>query len=129
MQWWLVLKVRTSLATEIFQPKRMTSSKKQWSLGAGNVVKLRAVFPLASLQVYHSLNTCFRGPSNLFKIRKVLNIRNGIRVGARFIFCFSVVKLCPTLCDPMDCSITGFPVFHCLLEFAQINVHRVGDAI
>ena len=31
-------------------------------------------------------------------------------------------KLCPTLCDPMDCSRTGFPVLHCLPEFAQIHV-------
>ena len=28
--------------------------------------------------------------------------------------CCSVTKLCPTLCDPMDCSTPGFPVFHCL---------------
>ena len=37
--------------------------------------------------------------------------------------CCSVAKLCPTLCDPMDCSTPGFPVLHCLLEFAQIQVH------
>ena len=36
---------------------------------------------------------------------------------------------CPTLCDPMDCSIPGLPVVHCLLEFAQVHVHWVGDAI
>ena len=29
----------------------------------------------------------------------------------------------------MDCSPPGFPVLHCLLEFAQIHVHWVGDAI
>ena len=29
----------------------------------------------------------------------------------------------------MDCSTPGFPVLHNLLEFAQIHVHRVGDAI
>ena len=29
----------------------------------------------------------------------------------------------------MDCSSPGFPVLLCLLEFAQIHVHRVGDAI
>ena len=29
------------------------------------------------------------------------------------VHCFSVAKLCPTLCDPMDCSIWGFPVLHC----------------
>ena len=40
-----------------------------------------------------------------------------------------VTKSCPTLCDPMDCSIPGFPVLHHLPELAQIHVHWVGDAI
>ena len=29
----------------------------------------------------------------------------------------------------MDCSMPGFPIFHCLLEFAQTHVHWVDDAI
>ena len=33
------------------------------------------------------------------------------------------------LCDAMDCSTSGFPVHHQLLEFIQTHVHRVGDAI
>ena len=33
--------------------------------------------------------------------------------------CCSVTKLCPTLWGPMDCSITGFPVFHYLPEFVK----------
>ena len=45
---------------------------------------------------------------------------------------FSVVvvqSLSPVwLCDPLDCSISGSPVLHYLLEFAQIHVHWVGDA-
>ena len=41
----------------------------------------------------------------------------------------SVAQSCPTLCDPMDCSITDVPVHHQLLEFIQTHVHRVGDAI
>ena len=40
-----------------------------------------------------------------------------------------VTQLCPTLCDPMDCSTPGFPVHHQLLELAQTLVHWVGDAI
>ena len=36
-----------------------------------------------------------------------------------------VTKSCPTLCDPMDCSIPGFPVLHHLPELAQIHVHWV----
>ena len=34
-----------------------------------------------------------------------------------------------TLCDPMDCSMPGFPVHHQLQELAQTHVHRVSDAI
>ena len=29
----------------------------------------------------------------------------------------------------MDCSTPGFPVFHCLLDFAQTHVHWVSDPI
>ena len=39
------------------------------------------------------------------------------------------LQLCPTLCDPTDCSTPGFPVHHQLLELAQNHVHRVSDAI
>ena len=31
-------------------------------------------------------------------------------------------------CDPMDCSMAGFPVHHQLLEAAQTHVHWVGYA-
>ena len=41
----------------------------------------------------------------------------------------SVAKLCPTLCNPMNCSMPGFLALHCLLEFAQTPVHWVGYAI
>ena len=38
-------------------------------------------------------------------------------------------KSCPTLCNPMDCSMPGFPLLHYLLEFAQTHVCWVHDAI
>ena len=41
----------------------------------------------------------------------------------------SVSQMCPTLCDPMDCSMPGFPVHHQLPEFTQTHVHWAGDAI
>ena len=41
----------------------------------------------------------------------------------------SVAQLCPTLCNPMDCSMPGFPVHHQLPELIQTHVHWVGDAI
>ena len=40
-----------------------------------------------------------------------------------------VAKSRPTLCNPMDCSMPGFPFHHQLPELAQTHVHRVGDAI
>ena len=33
--------------------------------------------------------------------------------------CFSMAKLCPAFCDPMNCSMSGSPILHYLLEFAQ----------
>ena len=33
------------------------------------------------------------------------------------------------LCNPMDCSTSGFPVQYQLLKFTQTHVHRVSDAI
>ena len=41
----------------------------------------------------------------------------------------SVTQLCPTLCNPMNCSTPGLPVHRKLLEFTQTHVHQVGDAI
>ena len=57
-----------------------------------------------------------RGPS--------LSLRWGISVQFS-----TVAQLCPTLCNPMDCSTPGFPVHHQLPEFAQTHVHWVGDVI
>ena len=41
----------------------------------------------------------------------------------------SVTQLCLTLYDPMDFSISSFPVFHHLPELAQTHVHWVSHAI
>ena len=41
----------------------------------------------------------------------------------------SVAQLYPTLCDPVDCSTPGLPVYHQLPEFTQTHVRWVSDAI
>ena len=41
----------------------------------------------------------------------------------------SVAQSCPTLWDPMDCSMPGLPVHHQLPESTQTHVHQVGDVI
>ena len=53
----------------------------------------------------------------------------GIKVLPGMLFSCSVTKFCTTLCDPMDCSMPGFPVLYHLPEFAQTHVHWVGDDI
>ena len=39
--------------------------------------------------------------------------------------CHSVTRLSLTICEPMDCSMPGFPVLHYLQEFVQIHVRWV----
>jgi len=41
----------------------------------------------------------------------------------------SVSQSCLTLCDLIDCTMSGFPVRHQLPERAQTHAHQVGDAI
>ena len=40
-----------------------------------------------------------------------------------------VARLCPSLCNPMDCSMPGFPVHYQLSELAQTHALQVSDAI
>jgi len=63
-----------------------------------------------------------------------LNISKHTIVKIILIFTFwhhicSVAQLCPTFCDPMNCSMPGLPVHHQLLESTQTHVHWVGHAI
>ena len=47
-----------------------------------------------------------------------------------YVYQFSLVaQSCLTLCNPMNRSTPGLPVYHQLPEFTQTHVHRVGDAI
>ena len=57
-------------------------------------------------------------------------IQMGKMIRGKTTFQFSsVAQSCPTLCDPMNCSMPGLPVHHQLPEFNLNHVHRVGDAI
>ena len=41
----------------------------------------------------------------------------------------SVAQSCPTLCDPVDCTLPGFPLHHQLPEPTQTYDHRFSDAV
>ena len=73
-----------------------------------------------------SFSLCFPiSPSVLKILFKTL-----LSVVEKFLYPFSLVaQSCPTLCDPMNCSMPGLPVHHQLPEFTQTHVHRVSDAI
>ena len=45
--------------------------------------------------------------------------------------CLSSVhsQSCPTICNPTDCSLPGFPDHHQHPELVETYVHRVGDAV
>ena len=40
----------------------------------------------------------------------------------------SITQSCPNFCNPMDCSMSGFPVYSQLPLLTQTHVHPVGDA-
>ena len=46
-----------------------------------------------------------------------------------FIQFSSLTQSCPTLCDPMNCSTPGLPVYHQLPESTQTQVQWVSEAI
>ena len=70
-----------------------------------------------SLNCHSSTNT--KSPRSLYLI---CMLRGQVQFSA-------VAQSCPTLCDPMDCSMPGFPVHQQLPELAQTYVLWVGDAI
>ena len=43
------------------------------------------------------------------------------------VYISSVRESCPTLCNPMNCSMPGLPVHHQPTELTQIHVQRVSD--
>ena len=82
-------------------------------------------FPTLFISFYSSSNSLFLLKCLIEKNFKFLLFYWSI-VDVQF---SSVAQLCLTLCDPMDCSMPGFPVHHQLTELAQTQVHWVNDAI
>ena len=70
------------------------------------------------------------------KINSILKILKHKLIGNIVYYIFkgsvqfsSVAHLWLILCDPMDCSMPGLPVYHQLPELTQTHVHWVSDAI
>ena len=70
------------------------------------------------------------------EVHLVFSIRNIIILYKYLLYDFiislqfsSMTQSCPTLCNPRDRSMPGFPVHHQLPELAQSHIQRVGNAI
>ena len=74
-------------------------------------------------------NPTDRGPWRV-TVHGVTNIWTRLKQLSIHIVQFSsVTQSWPTLCNPMDYSTTGFPVYHQLWELAQTHAYWVSDAI
>ena len=73
--------------------------------------------------------SCFCSVSFVGEINNILHTYVMIIFQCMWVLCCSFAKLCPTLCDPMNCSMPDFPVLHYLPELAQTHVHCTDDAI
>ena len=71
----------------------------------------------------------FRKQKRLYNVIKIRLLKWRDYAGLSGCCGSSIVKSCPTLCDPTDCGTPGFPVLHCLPESAQTHIHWVDDAI
>ena len=79
------------------------------------------------LRHYSGLQASFRAKLSLFKSTDSLTVQRDMNISS--VQFSSVTQLCPTLCDPMNCSTPDPPVHHQLQESTQTHVHRVSDAI
>ena len=105
-------------------------------------IEPKLVFTLFSSDIY----LCFIDYANTFycmdhnklwKILQEMGISDHLACLLRGLFNFmqnsvqfsSMAQSCLTLCISMNHSTPSLPVHHQLLEFTQIHVHGVGDAI
>ena len=77
-----------------------------------------------SLYLYDIFHFCLNYLRVRYRHRDTLFLNNSASVQFS-----SVTQSCPTLCDPMNCSMPVLPVHHQLPEFTQTHAHRVSDAI
>ena len=86
------------------------------------------------VQSHHCLLVCNSVVEYIAIICKNLHVYSAVRFEmwkskSKSKLSFISFQSCPTLCDLMDCSTTGLPVHHQLLEFTQTHAHQVSDAI
>ena len=105
--------------TQIGRPTSWTIMNLQRPLGSGTT-RLVVIYSNSAKLMYTAEQPFKRLPEPYTEYGL------GVNIWVQF---SSVTQLCPTLCDPMDCSTPGLPVDHQPLELVQTHVHLAGDAI
>ena len=67
------------------------------------------------------IRKCYEQLCSEIKLRKMEQFHYLLKIKC----CCSVIQLCLTLCNPMECSTPGFLVLHQLPKFAQVHVHGI----
>ena len=141
---------------KFYQPITETEKEGQGSPNRGNRLQVSGIFISLKQQEEtnnryfppHSPRYCFLLYTNLkggslkilschddtwFHLKLAIRkpwVNQCIFLMEMFVFQFSsVTHTCLTLCDPMNCSMSGLPVHHQLPESTQNHVQRVIDAI
>ena len=99
----------------------LVKTQECWPLWAGSGP---SVFESCCL-LCHCHRSCYYRDKN----GALSNVTEQIQALFTRCYCCSGTQSCPTLCDPMNCSMPGLPVRCRLPEFAQVHVHCIGDAI
>ena len=142
VHWFLLARILECVAIPFFTGSFWPRNWTQISCIAGRffTVWVTREVPCVSLWVIHD-DRVFSGcmPSNgiagsyynLFLVSYGVSILFSIVIAPIYIpqSVNSVTQSCPTVCDPMNCSMPGFPVHHQLPEFTETHGHRLSDAI
>ena len=98
--------------------KISTMVPRTFSAGACFRASVLAVPPLKLPRPHGApLTACGRFLSTSHSLSSCLPL---FAFGAFITCCCSVAQSCPTLCDPMDCSMPGFPVLHHLPDLLKL---------
>ena len=108
-----------------------------WPNRLNHIFSLELVFqPWAKTRLFQQSVCLWSSPWLQNAMETGLNlISNGNKMKKKMLLCpkliqfNSVAQSCPTLCDPMNRSTPGLPVYHQLPTSTQTHVYRVGDAI
>ena len=82
---------------------------------------LPSIFP--SIRVFSSESALYIRWPKYWSFSFIISLPNEYSGLISFAAAAKSLQSCLTLGNPMDCSTPGFPVLHCLPEFAQIHVH------